>query len=105
MLSEENVAGHSDGGIMLLCPEERLLFTGDAINHHLWLHAPGNISVENCMSADELIPRKNIFPYSQYAGNRIDLLGHCTVFKKGLKVRSNVKILHCLRMGRISHNK
>lgn len=41
--------GHSDGGIMLLCPEERLLFTGDAINHHLWLHAPENISVEECM--------------------------------------------------------
>lgn len=43
------MAGHSDGGIMILCPEERLLFTGDAINHHLWLLAPENISVEECM--------------------------------------------------------
>ena len=29
--------GHTPGGILLLCPEERILFTGDSINHHLWM--------------------------------------------------------------------
>lgn len=32
--------GHTQGQIVLLCPEERLLFTGDAINHHLWAMLP-----------------------------------------------------------------
>lgn len=38
--------GHSEGSIVLLCPEERLLFTGDSINHHLWLQFDGCPSIE-----------------------------------------------------------
>ena len=33
--------GHTPGGIVLLCPEERVLFTGDGINHHLWMQLDG----------------------------------------------------------------
>ena len=29
--------GHTPGSILLLLKEDRLLFTGDAINHHLWM--------------------------------------------------------------------
>ena len=29
--------GHTPGGILLLLKEDRILFTGDSINHHLWM--------------------------------------------------------------------
>ncbi len=32
-----DLPGHTKGSIVLLCPEDRILFTGDAINHHLWM--------------------------------------------------------------------
>jgi len=31
------LAGHTPGSILLLLKEDRILFTGDAINHHLWM--------------------------------------------------------------------
>ena len=38
--------GHTPGGILLLLPQERLLFTGDGINHHLWLQLEHSLPVE-----------------------------------------------------------
>lgn len=35
------LAGHTAGGILVLCPELRILFTGDSINHHLWMQLDG----------------------------------------------------------------
>ncbi|MCR4787235.1 MAG: MBL fold metallo-hydrolase [Lachnospiraceae bacterium] len=32
-----DLPGHTRGSIMLLLKEDRILFTGDAINHHLWM--------------------------------------------------------------------
>lgn len=40
------IPGHTPGGILLLCPEERVLFTGDSINHHLWMQLDSCISIE-----------------------------------------------------------
>lgn len=37
--------GHTSGGLLFLCPEERILFTGDSINHHLWMQVPGSLSI------------------------------------------------------------
>lgn len=45
-----DIPGHTPGGILLLCPEERVLFTGDSINHHLWMQLDG------CLSIEEFIP-------------------------------------------------
>lgn len=39
------LSGHSKGGIMLHCPEERILFSGDSINHHLWMMLPTATSI------------------------------------------------------------
>lgn len=32
-----SLPGHTPGGICLLLKEKRVLFTGDSINHHLWM--------------------------------------------------------------------
>ena len=33
--------GHTPGGIVLLLREDRILFTGDSVNHHLWMQLEG----------------------------------------------------------------
>ncbi|MBQ0000036.1 MAG: MBL fold metallo-hydrolase [Clostridiales bacterium] len=43
-----DLPGHTPGGIVLLCPEEKVLFTGDAINHHLWLQLEGCLPMAEC---------------------------------------------------------
>lgn len=41
------------GGILLLCPEERILFTGDSINHHCWMQLDGCLSIEEYVKVVE----------------------------------------------------
>lgn len=36
-LEAVSIPGHTPGGICLLLREKRVLFTGDSINHHLWM--------------------------------------------------------------------
>lgn len=45
-----SLPGHTVGSIVLLCPEERILFTGDSINHHLFLQLEGCPTVEECLN-------------------------------------------------------
>lgn len=42
-----DLPGHTPGGILLLLPQERVLFTGDAINHHLWMQLDGCLCMED----------------------------------------------------------
>ena len=39
-----SLPGHTAGGICLLLNEDRILFTGDSINHHLWMQ------LEECLT-------------------------------------------------------
>ena len=41
--------GHTPGGIVLLLREDRILFTGDSVNHHLWMQ------LEGCAPLDEFV--------------------------------------------------
>ena len=36
-----HLPGHTPGGLLILLKEDRILFTGDAINRHLWLQLDG----------------------------------------------------------------
>lgn len=47
------IPGHTKGGILLLCPEERVLFTGDSINHHLWMQLDHSLSIEETIPSIE----------------------------------------------------
>lgn len=50
-LSLEVIAlpGHTPGGILLLLKEDRVLFTGDAINRHLWLQLDHSLPLKDCL--------------------------------------------------------
>ena len=41
--------GHTPGGILLLMREERILFTGDSVNHHLWMQLDGCLTMRAFM--------------------------------------------------------
>ena len=38
--------GHTPGSVVLLLREDRVLFTGDAVNHHLWMQLDGCLPME-----------------------------------------------------------
>ncbi len=42
--------GHTPGGILLLLREDRVLFTGDSINHHLWMQLDGCLTMKEFLS-------------------------------------------------------
>ncbi len=43
--------GHTPGGILLLLREDRILFTGDSVNHHLWMQLDGCLPLTEYVKA------------------------------------------------------
>ena len=41
-----SLPGHTPGGICLLLKEKRILFTGDSINHHLWMQLKESLQLK-----------------------------------------------------------
>ena len=41
-----SLPGHTHGGILLLLKEDRILFTGDSINRHLWMQLEDSLPME-----------------------------------------------------------
>lgn len=48
-----HLPGHTAGGLLVLLEEDRLLFTGDAVNRHLWLQLDGCLPAKEAADALE----------------------------------------------------
>ena len=46
-----DLPGHTAGSILLLLKEDRILFTGDAVNRHLWLQVDDSLLPEEALRA------------------------------------------------------
>ncbi|MBQ5771262.1 MAG: MBL fold metallo-hydrolase, partial [Clostridia bacterium] len=54
------IPGHTPGGILVLLKEDRLLFTGDSINRHLWMQLEGCLTLpEYAKVLESLLYLKN----------------------------------------------
>lgn len=45
-----DLPGHTPGGIVVLCPQLRVLFSGDGINHHLFMWLKDSIPMEEMVN-------------------------------------------------------
>ena len=77
--------GHTPGGILLLLREERILFTGDSINHHLWMQ------LEGCSPMDEFLQNLDRILFLENEADTI-LHGHAQDF-------DDISLLRCMRNG------
>ncbi|MBR3929049.1 MAG: MBL fold metallo-hydrolase [Clostridia bacterium] len=58
------IPGHTPGGILVLLKEDRLLFTGDSINRHLWMQLDGCLEMgEYAKVLESLLYLKNEADY------------------------------------------
>ncbi|MCR5418845.1 MAG: MBL fold metallo-hydrolase [Lachnospiraceae bacterium] len=77
--------GHTPGSILLLLKEDRILFTGDAINHHLWMQLDG------CLTLEEYIKKLDQVMYLEEKADFI-LHGHASG-------PDDISLIRCLRNG------
>ena len=75
------IPGHTMGGILLLLKEERILFTGDSINHHLWMQLDG------CLPLVEYVEKLDAVMHLEEKADRI-LHGHAQDFDSISLIRS-----------------
>lgn len=87
------LSGHTLGSILLLLREDRILFTGDAINHHLWLQ------LDDCLSITETFQNLQRLSFLKERADRIlhghtrgfDDIGLMTLLENGMKELVNQK--------------
>ncbi|MBQ8623616.1 MAG: MBL fold metallo-hydrolase [Oscillospiraceae bacterium] len=77
--------GHTAGGILLLLKEDRILFTGDGINHHLWMQ------LDHSLPMEELVKNLDRVMFLESEADYI-LHGHSGGF-------DDISLMRCLRNG------
>ena len=80
-----DLPGHTPGGIVLLLEEERILFTGDSINHHLWMQ------LEHSCPMETLVKNLDRLMFLEKEADVI-LHGHAHDF-------DDISLMRCLRDG------
>lgn len=80
-----DLPGHTPGGIVLLLKEDRILFTGDSVNHHLWMQ------LDDCSKLGEYVKALDNVMFLE---NEADLIlhGHARGF-------DDISLLRCIRQG------
>lgn len=78
-----DLPGHTPGGICVLLKEERILFTGDGINRHLWMQ------LDHSLKLTELVESLNKIEWVTEKADRI-LHGHTQKF-------DDISLLHVLK--------
>ena len=77
--------GHTPGGILLLLREDRILFTGDSVNHHLWMQLDG------CLPLRAFVKELDRVLYLE---DRADIILHGHA-----RDADDISLLRCLRDG------
>ena len=80
-----SLPGHTAGGILLLLKEDRILFTGDSVNHHLWMQLDG------CLPMRSFLKELDKVMFLQDHADII-LHGHA-------QTEDDISLLRCLRRG------
>ncbi|RKM55359.1 GNAT family N-acetyltransferase [Butyrivibrio sp. CB08] len=80
-----DLPGHTPGGIVLLLKEDRILFSGDSINHHLWMQLDG------CSKMSEMVKTLDSVMFLEEKADYI-LHGHAQDF-------DDISLLRCMRNG------
>lgn len=77
--------GHTPGGILLLLKEDRILFVGDSINHHLWMQLDGCPEMSDFVKALDKV---------MFLEDKADLIlhGHARDF-------DDISLMRCMRDG------
>ena len=77
--------GHTLGGILLLLREDRILFTGDSVNHHLWMQLDGCLPMRSFLKdLDKVL----------FLQDRADIILHGHA-----RGEDDISLLRCLRQG------
>ena len=77
--------GHTPGGMLLLLREDRVLFTGDSVNHHLWMQLDG------CLTMKEFLKELDRVMFLEDRADTI-LHGHA-------HDPDDISLLRCMRNG------
>jgi glyoxylase-like metal-dependent hydrolase (beta-lactamase superfamily II) len=77
--------GHTPGGILLLLREDRILFTGDSVNHHLWMQLDG------CLPLSEYLRQLDRVMFLE---NEADIILHGHA-----RDEDDISLLRCMRDG------
>ena len=77
--------GHTPGGILLLLREDRILFTGDSVNHHLWMQLDGCLPLRAFVKELDKV---------MFLTERADIILHGHA-----RAEDDISLLPCLRRG------
>ena len=84
-LEEFGLPGHTPGGILLLLREDRVLFTGDSINHHLWMQLDGCLTMKQFLKELDRV---------MFLRDRADIILHGHAHDT-----DDISLLRCMRDG------